>query len=47
MNKEQLKSLVIKTIDENRENIKNRSRNIQNPEYGYKEFKTTEAVSNF
>lgn len=48
MNKEQLKSLVIKTIDENREKILKIGQGIyKNPEYGYKEFKTTEAVSNF
>ena len=48
MNKEQLKELVIKAIDDNREKILEVGRGIyQNPEYGYKEYKTTEAVANF
>lgn len=48
MNKHQLKELVIKSIDDNREKILEVGRGIyKNPEYGYKEYKTTEAVVNF
>ena len=48
MNKDKLKELIIKTIDENRDKIIEVGRGIyENPEYGYKEYKTTEAVSNF
>lgn len=48
MNKQQLKELVIKAIEENKENILEIGRKIyQNPEYGYKEFKTSETVSKF
>ncbi|WP_042277122.1 M20 family metallopeptidase [[Clostridium] dakarense] len=48
MNKQQLKDLVIKTIDDNRDKIIEVGRGIyETPEYGYKEYKTTEAVANF
>ena len=48
MNKEQLKDLIIKTIDDNRDKIIEIGRGIYNhPEYGYKEYKTTKAVSDF
>lgn len=48
MNKQQLKDLIIKTIDENRNKIIEIGHGIyQTPEYGYKEYKTTEAVANF
>lgn len=48
MTKEQLKDLIIKTIDENREHIIQVGRGIYHtPEYGYKEYKTTEAVAKF
>lgn len=48
MNKDQIKSLVIKAIDDNKDKITEISRGIyQNPEFGYKEFKTTESVSKF
>lgn len=48
MNKEKLKELVIKSINENRDKIIEVGRGIYNaPEYGYKEYKTTEAVANF
>lgn len=48
MNKDQIKSLVIKAIDDNKDKITEISRGIyQNPEFGYKEFKTTESVTKF
>ena len=48
MNKQQLKDLIIKAIDDNRDKIIEVGRGIYHtPEYGYKEYKTTEAVSNF
>lgn len=48
MNKQQLKDLVIKAIDNNRDKIIEVGHGIyDNPEYGYKEFKTTEATANF
>lgn len=48
MNKQQLKELVIKAIDDNRDKIIEVGRGIyETPEYGYKEYKTTEAVANF
>jgi len=40
MNKEQIKSLIINTIDENKDKITEISHGIyENPEFGYKEFK--------
>jgi len=48
MNIQQLKELVIKSIDDNREKIIEVGRGIyETPEYGYKEFKTTEAIAKF
>lgn len=48
MNKEQVKELVIKAIDENKDKIIEISHKIyENPEFGYKEFKTTDSVVNF
>ncbi|MDR0880454.1 MAG: amidohydrolase [Clostridioides sp.] len=48
MNKEQVKELVIKAIDENKEKIVEISHKIyNNPEFGYKEFKTTDSVAAF
>ena len=48
MNKEQLKQLIINVIDENKDKIIEIGRGIYHtPEYGYKEYKTTEAVANF
>lgn len=48
MNKQQLKDLIIKAIDDNRDKIIEVGRGIyETPEYGYKEFKTTEAVAKF
>lgn len=48
MNKQQLKELIIKSIDDNRDKIIEVGRGIyETPEYGYKEFKTTEAIAKF
>ncbi|WP_423363327.1 amidohydrolase [Mycoplasma sp. P36-A1] len=48
MNKEQIKEQIIKTIDDNKEKIINVGREIyKNPEFGYKEVKTTNAVYDF
>lgn len=48
MNKEDLKKLVIEAIDQNRDKIIEVGKNIyKNPEYGYKEYETTKAVTNF
>lgn len=48
MNIEELKKLCLDEIDKNRDKILEIGRGIySNPEYGYKEFKTTELVSNF
>lgn len=48
MDKSQLKEMVIKTIDENKDKIIKIGRKIYaNPEFGYKEFETTKAVSDF
>jgi len=48
MNIEQLKENVIEIIDLHKDEIIALGRKIyQNPEYGYKEFKTSELVSNF
>ena len=45
MNKNELKQLCIKTIDENRDEIIRIGNEIyKNPELGYKEFKSTEIV---
>ena len=47
MNKNELKQLCIKTIDENRDEIIRIGNEIyKNPELGYKEFKSTEIVKN-
>lgn len=48
MNKDQVKRLVIETIDNHKEEIINVGREIyKTPEFGYKEFKSTETTSNF
>ena len=48
MNKQQLKDSIIKVIDDNRDKIIALGRGIYTqPEYGYKEFKTTKAVVDF
>ena len=48
MTKQELKNLVIKAIDENKEEILIAGREIyQNPELGFKEFKTTETIATF
>ncbi|MEG1483709.1 amidohydrolase [Clostridium sp.] len=48
MNKEEIKLLVIKAIDDNKEKIHEIAQGIyHNPEYGYKEYKTTEAICKF
>lgn len=48
MTKEELKKLVIKTIDENKNIIIETGRKIyNNPEFGYKEFETTKTVREF
>ena len=48
MDKNQLKARVIKAIEENKDIIINIGRKIySNPEFGYKEFKTTKSVVEF
>lgn len=48
MDKEELKKICIRTIDENRENIINVGKRLYNtPELGYKEVQSTEIVYNF
>lgn len=48
MNRKELKEKVIHAIDESRESIINVGREIyENPELGFKEFKTTEKAANF
>ena len=48
MTKEELKKLVVEEIEKNRETILEIGKQIyHNPEFGYKEFKTTELVANF
>lgn len=48
MDKEELKKICIRTIDENRENIINVGKKLYNtPELGYKEVQSTEIVYNF
>ncbi|MGL5054905.1 MAG: amidohydrolase [Fusobacteriaceae bacterium] len=48
MNRKELKEKVIRAIDESRESIINVGREIyENPELGFKEFKTTEKAANF
>lgn len=48
MDKEQLKEICIRTIDENRETIINVGKKLyNNPELGYKEIQSTETVYNF
>lgn len=48
MNKNNLKKLVIETIDKNKEILFNIGREIyKNPEFGYKEFNTTKLVKEF
>ncbi|MGL4790951.1 MAG: amidohydrolase, partial [Anaerotignaceae bacterium] len=48
MTKAEIKQAVIKAIDDNKEKIFQASSEIyNNPEYGYKEFKTTNTVVNF
>ena len=48
MNKEELKKLVCDAIDQNQEGIHNITDHIyKNPELGYKEFETTELVSEY
>lgn len=47
MTKDMLKEKVIQEIEKNKEHIKNIGRNIYNhPELGYKEYRTTEIISN-
>lgn len=48
MNKQQVKELVIKAIDDNRELILKAGKAMyDNPEFGYKEFEGTKIVSNY
>lgn len=48
MSRKELKEKVIRAIDESRESIINVGREIyENPELGFKEFKTTEKAANF
>lgn len=48
MTKQEMKQKVIQAIDENREELlRIRDRIYCNPEYGYKEFQTTELVSSY
>ena len=48
MNINEIKERVIKAIDENRELILKAGQAMyDNPEFGYKEFKGTEIVSNY
>lgn len=48
MTKEELKKIVVTTIDENRDTIINMGKKIyENPEYGYQEFETTKIISEF